>query len=44
MLAKINVPANAEVGLVAATTETARADVKEERNSDSGESFHMSYT
>ena len=44
MLAKINVPANAEVGLVAATTGVARGDGKEEWDSDSGLSFHMFHT
>ena len=44
MLAKINVPANAEVGLVAATTGAARGDGKEEWDSDFGVSFHMYYT
>ena len=44
MLAKINVPLNAEVGLVAATVGAARGDGKEERTSDSGASFHMSHT
>ena len=41
MLAKINVPANAEVGLVAATTGAARGDGKQERDSDSDASFHL---
>ena len=44
MLAKINVLENAEVGLVAASTGAARGDGKEECNSDSGASFHMSHT
>ena len=44
ILAKINVSANAEVGLVAATTGAACGDDKEEWNSDSGASFHMSHT
>ena len=44
MLAKINTPANAEVGYVAATTGVARGDGKEEWVSDSGASFHMSHT
>ena len=44
MLARINVPANAEVGLVVATTGEARGDGKEEWDSDSGASFHMSHT
>ena len=43
MLAKTNVPANAEVGLVAATSGAARRDSKEEWNTDSGASFHMSH-
>ena len=42
MLAKINIPANSEVGLVTAMIEAARGDGKEERNLDSGASFHMS--
>ena len=44
MLAKINVPANTEVGLVAATTGEPRGDGKEEWDSDSGASFHTSHT
>ena len=44
ILAKINTPANAEVGSVAATTGAARGDGKEEWVSDSGASFHMSHT
>ena len=44
MLAKINVPANAEVGLVAPTTGAARGNGKEEWDSDTGASFHMSLT
>ena len=44
MLAKINVSANTEVGWVAATAGAARGDGKEEWNSDSGASFHMSHT
>ena len=40
VLAKTNVPANAEVGLVAATTGAARGDGKEEWDSDSGASLH----
>ena len=44
MLAKISVPANAEVGLVAATTGVARGDGKEECDSGSGASFLMSHT
>ena len=44
MLAKINVPANSDVGLVAATIGAARGDGKEEWHSDSGASLHMSHT
>ena len=44
MLAKINVPANAERELVVTTTGVARGDGKEEWNSDSSTSFHMSHT
>ena len=44
MLAKIYVSANAEMGLVAATTGAARKGGKEEWDSDSGASFHMSHT
>ena len=44
MLVKRNVPANSEVGLVAATIGTARGDGKEEWDSDTGASFHMSHT
>ena len=44
MLAKINVPANAEVGLLGVTTGQARGDGKEEWDSDSGASFHMPHT
>ena len=44
MLAKLNVPANADVGLVAATTEEVRGDGKGERDSDSSESLYMFHT
>ena len=44
MLDKIHLPANAEVGLVAATTGAARRDGKEKWDSDSGASFQMSRT
>ena len=44
MLAKIKVPANDEVGLVAATTEAARGDGKKEWDVDPGASFHVSHT
>ena len=44
MLAKINEPANAELGLVAATTRAARGDGKEGWDSDSGVSFHIFHT
>ena len=44
MLAKINMPANSEVGLVAAMIGAACGDGKEEWCSDSGASFHMSHT
>ena len=40
MLAKINVPASSEVGLVAATIGSVHGDCKEEWNSDSGASLH----
>ena len=43
MLAKRNVPANAEVRLVSAMTGVARGDGKEEWHSDSGASFLMSH-
>ena len=36
-------PANAEMGLVAVTTEAARGDGKEEWDLDSGASFHKSH-
>ena len=42
-MSKINMPANAEVGLVAATTGAARGHGKEEWDSDSGASFHRSH-
>ena len=44
MLAKINMSANSEVGLVAAMIGAACGDGKEEWDSDSGASFHMSHT
>ena len=44
MLAKIYVPANAEVRLVATTTGAARGDGKEEWGSNSGASLHMPHT
>ena len=44
MLAKINMPANFEVGLVAAIIGAACGDGKEEWGSDSGASFHTSHT
>ena len=44
MVAKTNVPASAEVGLVAATTGAACGDGKEEWDLDSGASIHMSHT
>ena len=44
MMTKINVPANDEMTVVAATTGVARGDGKEERDSDSGASFHMFHT
>ena len=44
MLAKVNVPANSEVGLMmAAMVEAARGDGKEEWESDSGATFYMSH-
>ena len=44
MLAKTNVPANTEVGLVVATTGEAFGNGKNKYDSDSGTSFHMSHT
>ena len=44
MLAKLTVPAVPEVRTVAATVGTARGDRKEEWESDSGTTFHMSQT
>ena len=44
MLAKINVSANAKRVPVAATAGAASGYSKEERNSDSGASFHMLHT
>ena len=44
MSAKINVPANTKVGLVAATTGVAREDGKEKWDWDSGASFYTSHT
>ena len=44
MLAKISVPANSEVRLEAAKIGAARGDGKEECDSASGASFHMSHT
>ena len=44
MLAELNVPANSEVGLVAATIDAARGDGKDNWDSDAGVSFHMSHT
>ena len=44
MLAKINVPVNSEVGLVAATIEEARGEGKEEWDSDSCTIPHVPYT
>ena len=44
MLAKIIVPANSEVGPVAATIGAARGEGEEEWDSDPGASFHMSHT
>ena len=43
-VAKINVPANAEVGLVAATVGAACGEGKEGWDSDSGTLFHTSHT
>ena len=43
MLAEINVPSNTEVVLVAATIGAARGDGKEEWDSDSGASLHVSH-
>ena len=44
VLAKINVPANAEMRLVTATTGATRGYGKEEWDSNSDASFHMSHT
>ena len=44
MLAKLTVPAVPEVRAVAAMVGTARGDRKEEWESDSGATFHMSHT
>ena len=44
MLAKINVPKGSEVELVAATVGAAYGDGKEQWDSDSGASFHISHT
>ena len=44
MLAKLTVPAVPEVRAVAAMVEAARSDRKEEWESDSGATFHMSHT
>ena len=44
MLAKINIPTNDEVGLVAATTGAARGDGKKYWDLDPGASFHISHT
>ena len=44
ILAKLTVPAVPEVRAVAALVGTARGDWKEEWESDSGTSFHMSHT
>ena len=43
MLAKMNVPANSEVTLMAATIGTARGDGKEEWDSDFDVTLHMSH-
>ena len=39
----MNVPANSEVGLVAAMVEAAHGDSKDEQDSDSGATFHRSH-
>ena len=44
MLAKLTVPAVPDVGAVAAMVGAARGDRKEEWGSDSGATFHTSYT
>ena len=44
MLAKMNVPASSEVGLMAVMIGAARRDGKEEWDSDSGVIFHMPHT
>ena len=43
MLAKRNVPTNSEVGLMVAIVGAAHGDGKEERDSNYGATFHMSY-
>ena len=44
MLAKMNVPANSEVGLMAAIVGEAHGEDKEKSDSDSDAIFHMSHT
>ena len=44
MLTKLNVPANAEVGLVAAIVGAPNGDGKEVWDSGSGATFHVSHT
>ena len=44
MLAKMKVPANCEVGLMAATIGAAHGDSEGEWNLNSGATFHMSHT
>ena len=44
MVAKMNVPGNSEVGLVAETIGAARGDSKKEQDLTSGASFRMSHT
>ena len=44
MLTKMNVPANSEVGVMAATIRASRGDGKEEWDSESGATFHMFHT
>ena len=44
MLEKLNVPTSSEVGPMAAMTRVAGRGRKEEWESDSGATFHMSHT
>lgn len=44
MLAKLNVPANSEVGAMAAMVEAARSDIKADWESHFVVTFHIPYT